>query len=406
MIWTWRLLAGRIGATLAGSLAARLAAAVAMLGIARQLGAEQYGVYAACSVVVGLFSTGYHLGLDTWLLRAGGANPKAMSESFGAVLVIRTIGGLAWLPVVWTIALLANLQTFPVDVIIWSAVATYFDVLFISALTAFRASLQNHIAALVETAMEITWLTTVAVLGVGGLDSAIVFVQVRTVLMLLCGAIAVWLAASLVGATVRRETIRRALSQAFPFAASDLLAWCSMRLDVLIVALIIGTSAVGVYSPAVSLLNATFLLPAAFFSVMLPTLSNTFATDEVRTWRLFRMLAVVLLAAGGAAAAALALASGPLALALGDAYAEVGNLVRLLSVIVLLKSGSFAAAALLIARGRQRLRPVVQAVIVLISAGANVFAARHIGIYGVAAVYVCAEVFTVLGYSWLAFKRR
>ena len=76
-----------------------------------------------------------------------------------------------------------------------------------------------------------------------------------------------------------------AIRQAPPYAASDFLAWLYMRQDILIVALMLGDYSAGIYSPAVGIVNALFLVPATIHVVIVPVLSNLFTTNVQQAWK-------------------------------------------------------------------------------------------------------------------------
>jgi O-antigen/teichoic acid export membrane protein len=201
-------------------------------------------------------------------------------------------------------------------------------------------------------------------------------------------------------------TIRRVLREALPFAASDFLGWLSLRADVLIIALALGEQAVGLYAPAVGIVNALFLIPASVHGVMVPVLSRLYPANTGQAEITAKRTVLLLLAIGVGLSLAL-WASAPLLVSLlSQSFSDSLGVLRILSTILLFKSGSFAMAAILIAIGRQSRRTIVQAVAVALNIGLNLWIVYRLGIEGVAWVYVLTELLTVFGYTWLVQRYR
>ena len=196
-------------------------------------------------------------------------------------------------------------------------------------MTAFKASLQNHVAAVLETAVELLWLAAVPSRALGGPIPVGIHSGPGSPDVVRCRS-AIGLAATLVGIVVRRTVMRSAITQAFPSRPRTCwhgvpCAWTSS-----LSSLTLGSRSVGVYSPAVSLVNSTFLLPAAFFSVMVPTLSNAFAVDRSQGVASIPSSGTVSWSWPGALRAGSVCGGLAHRFVLGGAYREVGDLVRLL----------------------------------------------------------------------------
>jgi O-antigen/teichoic acid export membrane protein len=91
-----------------GTAVAQGVTALALLFIARRLGAVHFGQYAACYTLASFASIVFHLGLDTWLLREGGRTPERLGKLAGSMIAIRGFGGALWLVGMAVFALLLN----------------------------------------------------------------------------------------------------------------------------------------------------------------------------------------------------------------------------------------------------------------------------------------------------------
>jgi O-antigen/teichoic acid export membrane protein len=79
--------------------------------------------------------------------------------------------------------------------------------------------------------------------------------------------------------------------------------------------------------------------------------------------------------------------------------------LRLLSPILVLKSLNFGLAALLTAADFQSWRTTAQMVCAIFNVAANLVMIIHLGIVGVALVYMLSEALLLLGYAWVARRR-
>jgi O-antigen/teichoic acid export membrane protein len=229
---------------------------------------------------------------------------------------------------------------------------------------------------------------------------------VRIIVLFISLLVAIFIIWRTIGIRGTFRTVRRLLREAPPFAASELLSWISLRMDVLIIAFALGEHAAGLYAPAVGIVNALFLVPAAVHGVMVPVLSHLVMTNTAQAEVTAKRMVVLLLATGLGLSLTL-MGGAPLLVSfLKESFSGSLSVLRILSAILLFKSGSFAMAAILVAIGRQPHRALVQAVAAIANIGLNLWIVYRLGIEGVAWVYVLTELLTVLGYTWLVQRYR
>ena len=395
--------AGSATVLVVGAVAAQGMMALALLLIARHLGAGEYGRYtasfSACTIAAVLFT----FGLDSWLLREGAHAPGELSRNLGRVLAFKLAVGLPWAVAITLLLPLAGGASFPVAVVAVAALATLADGLFTAVQTAFKAALRNRLTAATLAASRALILVGAAFLAAAGYSGAAPFAVAR-------------LAAVVVGLALCLPFVRVARARAgvaglaglgkasLPFAVNDLLAIIYVQADIVIVALILGSQAAGLYAPASSLVNALFVIPSAVYSVATPVLVRALVSGDRRRLKAAFTRAMLAFAAIGAALTVVAAASaGTIVPALlGRSYLASGGVLAILSPILVLKSLSFGAAALLVAVGWQRERAVPQAAAMLANVGLNFALAGRYGITAVAWVYVASEVLLLVGYAMLA----
>ena len=375
--------------------------ALAFLLTARQLGASEFGQYAATMALAGILSVGFNLGLDIWLLREGGREPSKIAQSVGSVTFIKFIGGLIWLGIIILLSFTLLKSLFPPLLMVLSAIAVWLDSILMTSLTAFKTSLQNTQTLIIESSSDMFWLLGTLLLIALGIDQAATFVLMRIVILILSVIISVLWVKHLIGLQLSIDTVKRSIRSSPPYAFSEFLAIASLRIDIIIVTVALGTFYVGIYSPAVSIVNAFFLIPASVYMVMVPVISNQFSSDVDQAWRTASRFNLILLLIGAASAIALYFGSWLLVPILGASYEQSSDILRILSFILVFKSISFGMAAILIAIGHQSQRTIIQAVAVSLNIILNLLVINTFGINGVAVVYLLTETILLIGYFGL-----
>ena len=394
-----------------GTAVAQGVTALALLAIARRLGAAHYGQYAACYTLASFASIIYHLGLDSWLLREGGRTPERLGKLAGSVLAIRAFGGAVWLIGMVGIALLLNSTSeilrhrLPAGILILSALVVWLDCLLAVNFITFRAALRNHIGSPIEAGVDTLWLMITAILIIGGEQRAGTYLAARAFVLLIGLAISSGLLWKIVHPRPDKKIVQQIVHEAPPFASADFLAWSLARLDVLVVTFTLGEHAVGIYSPAISIVSALFLVPYAVYWVMLPVLSRLYPSNP-RQMQLTTIRMLFLLSAIGLGLAGVTILGTPLIIAaLGKSFGETLVILRILSILLIFKCPNMGVAALLVATGKQARRVGVQAVSVLFNLTLNLAVVYRFGIRGVAVVYVLTELLLFGGYVWVAWRK-
>jgi O-antigen/teichoic acid export membrane protein len=400
-----RAIAQNIATLFSGSIVAQGMTALALLLTARQLSVDGYGQYAACVAISSMASILFSLGLDLWLLREGGSEPRQLPVYAGSVLAIKGAFGLVWMAAFFLLVPLLKQETYPASLLRWSLLLIWLDTLLATTLTAFKAGLHNRAPSVLEASADALWC---------GLTVGLIFLGVRQPDTYLMVRVIVSASALMLGWVIFRGNFglrfelaiaRQALRGSFPFAASEFLGMVTMRADVVIVGLTLGKVATGLYSPSVGLINMAFLAPLAVYLVAVPVLSNLYKnhTQQARRTAVrFILLSIglgVLLTAGFAAAAPLVVHL------LGSAFKGSVEILRILSLVLLFKSVSFAMAAIILATNQQARRTGVQAIAAGFNIFSNILVVYWIGINGVAGIYVLTEVILVVGYAWIVWRK-
>jgi O-antigen/teichoic acid export membrane protein len=401
LVLTRRMVVGNITTLFSGSVVAQGLTALTLLLTARQLGPGGYGQYTGSFALVSFTGILFNLGLDVWLLREGGRDPERLKESAGSVLALKIGLGLIFVALWWGVAGWIRLATFPSELLRLSALTVLFDRLFLTLMTVFKAALKNRLTSVLDILSDGIWFGGTLVLIRLGQVTVPWFFWVRIGALVVMFGVAWGVARRVVHLSVRGDVMQGALRGAFPYASSEFLTWIYMRFDVLIIGFVLGAQAVGLYSPAVSLVNALFLIPAAVHAVFIPILSNLFVHHPIQAWKTAWRSVALLTGLGLALTGGLFLGADLLVGLLGPRYVASVEILKILSLILWLHSIAFGMAAMMVALNLQGRRSVVQAVAVIVNIGLNVAVVRWLEIPGVAWVYVLTEGVLVLGYAWI-----
>ncbi|RIK32206.1 MAG: hypothetical protein DCC55_36370 [Chloroflexi bacterium] len=368
-------LAQKLAAQLSATVLERLLQAVVLILVARQVGPDAFGQFAACLALTKILSVGFGLGLDIWLLRNGYRNDdhNELARHGTTCLAIRTGLGLLWLGGIVLLAPWLDPGAYPPALLILTAVGVWFEELANIVWSTFKAALQNQILLKFITLAQATLLVAILFLMASGVRAVEVYVWAYVVV-----------------------------------ALSTSLAMIYGRADIALVAHWLGERAAGLYSPAVSLANALALIPTAVYFVMVPILSRLYTEEPARADRMMIHLVRVSIGVGLAAGAGLAVVAQPLAQFIyGSAYTVTGDLLAVLGGVLAARFVSMMLATALVAYGLQAQRVVVQAGIALLNVGLNVWLIRRWGLPAAAGVYVFTEWVLVIGYALLVwFWRR
>jgi O-antigen/teichoic acid export membrane protein len=400
---TRKFVVRNIAELFSGSAIAQALTALTFLLMARQLGASVYGTFTSSLVLASITALVFNLGLDLWLMHSAGKNPAKAAEYMGSIFGLKLFFSVLWFVLLLLIQPFLDTETFPPAVLFWTAGIVWLDSLFLTILSGFKAALQNRYTLILEPASDVLWLAGTLVLIFFGMDALLPYLQLRfgvLLISLLAAGILIWRRNQ---PAFHQNTARLALRETPPYALSELLAMTTMRMDLLIVALVLGSAAAGLYSPALSVVNALFFVPAAIANVMIPVLSRLYREHPVQA-RKTALRQTLLQLAVGIGMFVVFLAASPLMVRfLGESYDGLAPLLVVLSFVLLLKPLTFAGAAMLVASGNQQPRLYIQVFAAALSIALDLLAVSYFGLTAVAVVYVVVEACTAAGYYALAW---
>lgn len=381
-----------------GTIVLRLSGLVVGIILARILTPEQFGVYAVALTVQAILMTVADLGLSADLIRSD--DPHRIAPTVATLGLVS--GGLLTVGAVITSGGLADLLGSPEAA---PAIAVLSFTLLLGGITVVPfAMLQRRFQQrelFLVGAVDFTVSTTVTLLlvmaGFGVMGLAIGRVAAQVVSTVLQFA----LARVRPRFGIDRTVVRPVLAFGLPIAAANLLSWALLNVDNIILARVVGATALGYYVLAFNISNWPMsALGQVVRSISLPYFSRSAGADS-------GLVGLVALAWAGAlpAGAVLAVLAAPLIeVVYGAKWLPAAPVLAALGVYGSLRVVFDAFAGFLYSRGRSRPVLWIQIVSLIALIGAMIAATTAWGIAGAAWSHVLVAVAIVLPAYLLALR--
>jgi O-antigen/teichoic acid export membrane protein len=393
------------GVAVAGVILARLLTSLTQIALARLMGVAAFGAYTSVYTLLGPVVMIASLGLDTWLLRqsgAGAAFERYISEVFSLRLLMVVALMLVGVPAV----LVSGDPAITLPITVLAAFGLICELLLTTAYTVLRAQIRNYTAALLQVIVA-SLLILLLWLFWDARAPLLVATGYRLLAGLVGAALMAWLLRHNLRLVWQPRDLLQMVKQARVYFASDLLANVTAKCDLTLVALLMGAVATGIYSPALTIINTTFLIPTVLWQVFLPVLARQEPGSRGFHWTMSVHLAGNLLYGLFWSGVLFAWAAPIVQLLYGAQFGDAVPLLRIMSLIPLLKSINFCTAIYMVVRDRQGLRAVLLAIGAVVNAAGNLIAIPLFGLTGAAWVNLGTEaiVFLCYGYGcWVAMR--
>jgi len=406
----WKRVVGNIIALLSGTALARGFSAVTSVVIARQIGPEGFGQYSASIALVGLTTVLFSVGLDGWLLYHGGRNQDDLKRGFNSAFSIKIVLGIIWLTGLWMFSPLLTQSSFPRDLILLGSLSLLLEEIVRTIWSAFKACLRNDLTFILMAGFQVLFLGSTLWLAKHHIQEPASYLKGRLLAACLGAAVSLLSAHRKLGLHPQLKALWPTLLGSFPFAISIALARIYGQVDLTIVASELGKAAAGIYSPALNLTSAIFLIPAAIYGVMVPILSRGYTEDPAWTRRVSIGMTLGMAMLGLVLGCGLVFLAHPLIhLLYGTSFEASADVLAILAGVLILRCPNMALAAALVAVGWQIPRVGAQALSATLNILLNLMLVHELGVTGVAMVYVLTEAILFTGYLgiflWWMWKR-
>jgi len=374
-----------------------------MLIMARYFGLADYSNYVAAYSLASFTAIFFNLGLDTWLLREGSfqENWKLSAQK---VLSLKASIGLIWAGLLIGLAPSLRPDLFGFGLLALCVADVWFDSLLITMLAVLN--IKRDIKAYSVSILLLRGLKLIVLLVMIAVGSRSVMLIAGLRAAIAGGlAVAVFLMLRLDFRFARRQESLRMLRDSRAYTYSEFFSVIYMQADINLLTMLQGKVMAGIYSPALSVINALFIIPSSVYTFSIPTLSRTYhETPQMLPAAARKLLAGITLMGIVLFAGVGLLGDDLVRLLLGAEYETTGQLITMLSPVLLLKCLEFGLASVIVALNKQKERIFPQMIAAVMNVGLNLWLIPLYGVFGAARVYVISEVVLFLGYGIIVFR--
>jgi O-antigen/teichoic acid export membrane protein len=288
---TVQKIAKNTGVIIAGNVIFRLVSLFVIIYLARYLGTEGFGKYSFVFAYLAFFNIVTDLGLQQILVRELARNPSAAPKLIGNAYFIRL---LLTVSAVGLAIVIITLLQYPDDTTVY---------VYIASLTLFFISFSDLYTTIFQAnlAMEYNVITKLAFKFVSaGLIFWIIFshgtlLQVMVVIVFSEGV------RTLLNYSFSRKFVRPSftiefglwrylLKECLPLALTSVIVIIYYRIDVIMLSMMNGDVAVGIYSAAYRLCDPFSLIPYALMMPLFPLMSSYFKSSEDKLIKIYTLV--------------------------------------------------------------------------------------------------------------------
>lgn len=255
-----------------------LAGVVALKVLTNSLGVKTYGIYVTILAFVTTFALLTDLGLNAITGREIAKNPQKTNEIISYNMGLRIFLCLVMIPAIslLSIAFYPNASSqLRIGILILSF-SLFFDAIRSVALAYFTAKIRNDIAAIINSSQQLLLLGTFAVIALMGWG----------LFGFLCANIIISVLSSVVAFIVVRQHVpiiprvslskwKGIIAMSMSLGIIQVINMMYLKADSIMLSIFKGTTEVGVYGVAYSLIIALLTLPGFIMSALIPSMSTS-----------------------------------------------------------------------------------------------------------------------------------
>ena len=208
-------------ALLSTSALERIFLAVSVMLIARQVGPEGFGPYAASFALTRILAVAFSLGLDTWLLRNGfrEGDYTRLTEHSTSCMAIKVALGMVWLAAMMALTPFLDPLIFPPLFILLCALTIWFEEIANTVWNTSRAALRNQQILKLVIPGQLLLSAAIGVVAISGAESAASYLLAQTLVTAVIALVAVLWQSRTLGFRLRRSLLAPTLRGTLVFAA-------------------------------------------------------------------------------------------------------------------------------------------------------------------------------------------
>jgi O-antigen/teichoic acid export membrane protein len=374
--------------------------------LARELGVDGFGLFTFGASLALLVVTPAGFGIDTIVARDIARDRTAMHHLVWNALAMKAVSGTVAVGVAIGVAAIGGYEE-PAPLVIALLAVAAFAELMAKTLYSVFLGLEDmrppSLALLLQRTLTAGFGIAAVLAGAGVVTVA--WLYLAGVLLAFA-----WTARRVAARARPRIALglrpaRSLLAASLPSGVNVLLSTVLFRVDMLILSLLVGTVAVGLYGAAYRLLESTLVLSYAVAVAMLPTLSRASRSSAPTLAEAYESAAKVIAMTLVPVGCVFALFAGVLVDVLyGAEYAGAASALRLLGGAAALYGVSHLGLYVLIAQRRQRAVPWITAAVAVLNVTLNLVLIPRFSIDAAAFVTSLSELTLAALMTWAAIR--
>lgn len=383
---------------------ARLLTLVIVIIIARYLGKEQFGIYAAAQAFVGMFVIVFGFGAEFGFVYEGSKNKDVIGWFLGSGIILKLLLGFISFFIILFIAHLLGYTDLHVGVIT-IFVFIWFFITFQNFLSGvFQIHQRMEFKAIVDMGRELLFLITLLV--VIRLGYNIYFVAgaklVSNILLLILAIVLVF---KFTKPVFKDLKLGHVIKSSYLFALSGVFYMIYFQIDTVMLSLMRTPGETGIYAAAYKLPVSAFLISRIIATVTRPAMFERESRDRDTLKKMYFLRTKYLVILGLLGGISLwFLRNQIISFIYGTEFAEAAIVLSILAWFIPIRFISIVSGDIITTMAKQNIRTIIQGITAAINIVLNVILIPRYGLYGAAWSTLCSELFLLIAYTLLAAK--
>ncbi len=373
------------------------------VSLSRAFGQEGLGQYSFAVAFTGFFVVFSNYGLYSYSIKELSRKDEALGAHYGGILTSRLILSLA----VFVILLLVlPFLAFSYEAKVVIALVGLIQItqeLVNGFAAVFVASEEMHYSGLLQAAPRLTAAISglVVVLFGGSLIAVLAAILITTLMMVTIAYLMVARKHGHPKLKIHRDLSKKLLSSATPYAMSDFLARVRSRIDVVLLGLLLGSAAAGVYNAAFRIVLVFLLIPFFAAMALFPLSSRLYLTSREKLDRLYHGTLNLTILFGVPVAFGLWLTAPQIIdLLYGEEFNESTTVLRILTWLIFLATLKSIMGVFLMSTDLQSKRTRSQGISAIVAVIGNLLLIYFLALTGAAIAVLIAEIVLVFLFAW------
>ncbi len=325
--------------------------------IVRLLGDTVFGQWSTILAVVQIAAYVADFGLEQVVVRQAATDSEHEAEWLGALVALRVVLGVpVFLVALVVLAIIATDHEMLVASTIVIAMSIVATPMFLRPV--FQLRTRNDVPVAAMTVQSVLWTAGAAALFAAGVGADLVAVAALFAATTVIGALVVLIAGlRIIRPQLRhvRPQMREVLRVGVPIGIAGLLVTAYAKIDQVLVFVIVGARAAGLYGAAYRFLDQAQFLPTSVMTTLFPLMARAYTADREQMYRLIQVSIEVLLI-GSLPVLAFMIGAGPevMSFIFGESFAPAGTALAILMGSFVVISVGYVAGSLVLVVDEQR----------------------------------------------------